>query len=359
MMNVSRSRRAYFGLTGSVLVGALLVSAASVASEPQRSVLVLTSTNSASGNDVVVFKLEAGKSAALSLAQTLPTGGLGGASGNAGIVQFKNDLGAVANYGSNTVSRLARYEDAIGLNGAIQLASGCVKPDSVALTEEYLFVVGATCAESHRWPSGGAEGPVVHLTDPSSAQIVVGKTWAAVTQTSGSVLQLPLAREGELSGTSATVTLPDTANNTPLGAAFWGDILGFDPAHSVDSFALVNSDLKVFPVAGPTPPYPSNAPCWLAKGPGNVWYAGNSPGQAISIFFSDGEGGVFYKSVSLPGVATDVTVSHDGKWLAVIYTAGGSGYASLFSIDRYGDLTQVATSSPIGVASFSGVAISE
>jgi hypothetical protein len=58
-------------------------------------------------------------------------------------------------------------------------------------------------------------------------------------------------------------------------------------------------------------------------------------------------------------VATDVTVSHDGKWFAVIYTAGGNGYVALFSVDRYGDLTSVATSSPIGVAAFSGVAISD
>ena len=80
---------------------------------------------------------------------------------------------------------------------------------------------------------------------------------------------------------------------------------------------------ECFPIAGPTPPYPTNAPCWVAKGPGNVWYTGNSPGQAISIFFSDGQGGIFYKSVPLPGSPTDITVSRDRKWLAVIYAAGG------------------------------------
>ena len=108
-------------------------------------------------------------------------------------------------------------------------------------------------------------------------------------------------------------------------------------------------------------PYPSNAPCWLAKGAGNVWYAGNSPGQAISIFFSDGQGGTFYKSVPLPGVATDVTVSPDGKWLAVIYTAadGSGGRIAVFAIDTYGDLSLAATSSSINVAAFNGVAISQ
>jgi hypothetical protein len=112
-------------------------------------------------------------------------------------------------------------------------------------------------------------------------------------------------------------------------------------------------------VLGPQPAYPSNAPCWLAKGPGSIWYSGNSPGQAISIFFSDGQGGVFYKSRSLPGTPTDITVSQEGALLAVIYTAADGAHVAVFSIDSYGDLTPVATSAAIGVPAFSGVAFSE
>ena len=90
-----------------------------------------------------------------------------------------------------------------------------------------------------------------------------------------------------------------------------------------------------------------------------MWYTGNSPGQAISIFFSDGQGGVFYKSILLPGAPTDIRVSRDRKWLAVIYTVGSDGYVGVFAIDAYGDLTPVATSNSIGVAAFNGVAISQ
>jgi hypothetical protein len=254
---------------------------------------------------------------------------------------------------------LVRYNDFIGIGPTIKLSPGCVNPDSVALTKEHLFVVGTNCAESHAWPSGNVDGAVVGLTDPSAAQIAVGKKWAAVTLTSGSVLQLPLTRWGALSGVSTTVTLPSNASTVPLGEAFWGDILGFTPAHSVDSFAIVDESRTVFPIAGPTPSYPTNAPCWVAKGPGSAWYTGNSPGHAISIFFSDGQGGVFYKSISLPGAPSDITVSRDGKWLAVIYTAGGDGYVSVFAIDAYGDLTPVATSNAVGAATISGVAISQ
>jgi len=359
-MDFQRLQKFYLWRAGVALADIFLSTTLAVAVENERSVFVLTSTNNASGNAVVVFKLDTAGTPSLSLAATLPTGGKGGASTNAGILQFNDDLGAVANYGSNSVSQLVRHDNFIGVGRTINLAPDCVKPDSVALTKEHLFVVGTNCAESHEWPSGNVDGTVVSLSDPSAAQIGVGRNWAAVTLTSGSVLQLPLTQdEGALSGTSATVTLPSNADNTPLGAAFWGNILGFTPAHSPDSFAIVDENRNIFPIAGPTPPYPSNAPCWVAKGPGSAWYTGNSPGHAISVFFSDGQGGVFYKSIPVPGVPTDLTVSRDRKWLAAIYTAGGDGYVAVFAIDAYGDLTPVATSDSIGIAAFNGVAISQ
>jgi len=359
-MNVQRFENWKLGRAVAALAVTLFAAALAVAGPQGRSVFVLTSTNSASGNAVEVFKLDTAGTPSLSLANTLNTGGKGGASTNAGILQFQDDFGAVANFGSNTVSQLVRYNNFVGLGRTVTLAGDCVKPDSVALSERHLFVVGSNCAESHAWPSGYLDGTVVKLADPSAAQIAAGKTWVAVTLTSGSVLQLPLTEEnGALAGTSTTITLPSNANNTPLGEAFWGNLLGFTPAHSVDSFALIDEDSNVSPIAGPTPPYPTNAPCWVAKGPRSVWYTGNSPGMAISTFFTDGQGGVFYKSIPVPGVPTDITVSADRNWLAVIYSASGQAYVAVYSIDSYGDLTWAATSPSVGVAAFSGVAISE
>lgn len=342
-----------------LMAASVLAASAALAGEGGRSVLVLTSTNDPGSNSVVVFKLATSGSPSLSWRNTLPTGGAGGAASNAGILQFGEDRGAVANFGSNTITQLVRDDGDIRIGNTIKLASGCVKPDSVALTREHLFVVGQNCAESHDWPSGILDGSVVHLTDPSAAQIAVGNRWSAVTMTSGSVVQLPLTRAGTLSGAAVPIVLPAEANNTPLGEAFWGDVLGFTPAHSPDSFALVSEDRTVSPITGPTPPFPANAPCWVAKGLGNLWYTGNSPGHAISIFFSDGQGGVFYKSLPLPGAPTDLTVSHDGKWLAVIYSAGGDAHVAVYSIDAQGDLTPAATSPSVGVVGFSGVAISD
>jgi hypothetical protein len=346
---------------GAMLVMLFLSVVSATAMNHERGTFVITSTNNAGGNAVLVFELVDEATPSLSFVKTLPTGGMGGAAGNAGAVQFADGFGAVVNYGSNNVTELQRDGNFIGVVGKFGLAPKCVNPVSVALADSHAFVVGANCAESHAWPSGHLEGTVVSLPDTSAGQIVTGKSWSAVTLKSGSVLRLPLSERGELDGTSAAVTLPGDANNTPLGAAFWGDLLGFDPAHSSYSFALVDKNMDVFPVLGPQPAYPHNAPCWLAKGAGNVWYAGNSPGQAISIFFSDSQGGTFYKSAPLAGVPTDITVSPDGKWLAVIYTAadGSGGRIAVFAIDNYGDLSLAATSNPTGVESFNGVAISQ
>ena len=344
------------------VVATSIITAALALGQPGRDTFVITSSNGSQSNQVLVFKVNSSSSStSLSLDTMFSTGGVGGAHSGAGAVQFKSDFGVVTNLGSNNVTQLLRYGNSITAIGRINLAAGCQSPISAAIAGNHLFVLGSNCAESHSWPAGTVDGSVVKLTDNTGAQLVAGQTWAAATLTSGSVLHLSLNETGALSGASTPVTLPPDANNTPLGAAFWGDLLAFNPAHSPDSFALVTANGTVTPVAGPQPPYPTNAPCWIAKGPGNLWYTGNSPGHAISIFFSDGQGAVFYKSVPLPAAPTDVAVSADRKWFAAIYTAtdGSGAHIALFSIDGFGDLTLLATSPTVGVTSFDGVAFSQ
>lgn len=344
------------------VIATSIITAALALGQSGRDTFVVTSSNGSESNQVVVFKVNSSSgSTPLSLDTMFSSGAAGGASSGAGAVQFKGDFGVVTNLGSNNVTQLLRYGNSITAIGRINLAAGCQSPISAAIAGDHLFVLGSNCAESHSWPLGTADGSVVALTDTSGAQIVAGQTWAAATLTSGSVLQLPLDATGALSGVSTPVTLPPDANNTPLGAAFWGNLLAFNPAHSPDSFALLTANGTVTPVAGPQPAYPTNAPCWIAKGPGNLWYTGNSPGHAISIFFSDGQGAVFYKSVPLPGAPTDVAVSPDMKWFAAIYTAtdGSGAHVALFSIDSFGDLSPLGTSPAVGVTAFDGVAFSQ
>src|SRR5271165_169524 len=141
-MNFARLQKSAFWRAGTVLAAALFITALAVAEPQGRDVLVVTSTNNPSGNSVEVFKLDTSGTPSLSLVNSLPTGGKGGASTNAGILQFQDDFGAVANFGSNTVSQLVRYQNYIGIGRTIPLASDCIKPDSVALAQQHLFIVG-------------------------------------------------------------------------------------------------------------------------------------------------------------------------------------------------------------------------
>src|SRR5208337_3293763 len=210
-----------------------LTTALAVAGEDGRRVFVLTSTNDASANNVVVFELDTSGTPPLPMVDMLPTGGKGGAGGNAGILQFRDDLGAVANYGSNSVTQLERDHDFISIGRTISLAPGCMKPDSVALGKDHLYVVDTVCAESYPWPWGSTADGTVSLGDSNAAQIAVGWSWAAVTLKDNKLYQLPLTGHGALSGTYTPVTLLSGAELVPLGEAFWGDILGFTPAHDM------------------------------------------------------------------------------------------------------------------------------
>src|ERR1700757_1949952 len=60
-----------------------------------RDTFVLTSTNDPNANQVVVFQLNSGATPTLTLVNTLPTGGKGGAGGNAAALQFQDSTGAV------------------------------------------------------------------------------------------------------------------------------------------------------------------------------------------------------------------------------------------------------------------------
>ena len=124
-MSHSALQSLYRNGVGSLLAATVLAATAAVAGERERSVLVLTSTNDPAGNSVVVFRLgEEDTASSLSYLDSLPTGGDGGASGNAGILQFGREGGAVANFGSNSVTELSREDHHVSVGHTIKLASG-------------------------------------------------------------------------------------------------------------------------------------------------------------------------------------------------------------------------------------------
>lgn len=93
MQNVRKHsrRNAPLRRIGGMLAAGALTVALLNAEDHNRDMLVLTSTN-ATTNDVVIFKLDKMATLSLTLANILPTGGAGGATGNAGAKQFRSGI---------------------------------------------------------------------------------------------------------------------------------------------------------------------------------------------------------------------------------------------------------------------------
>ncbi len=278
----------------------------------------------------------------------VPTGGQGGASGNAGGVAVEGKMAAVVNFNSSNVTIFVRHGESMEPTQTIQTAS---KPVSVAFGQGHLVVLELTMAES--FPAYGnsvtatADGsaPLLKL-DGSAAQIITFDGGVVYTEKSGSVAQLNLSSNGMpgLSGPNTPIQLPAAPNNnTPFGLIGRGANVYLTIAHS-DLEALVVNGQIISTAAGPMPYTDASgniihAPCWNALA-GQFLYSADSPGSQLLRYLVSDTNIFFDKAgvAKLGGAPTDLTVS--GNLLGVI--DGGNGTtsnASVFAIDSEGELT--------------------
>jgi hypothetical protein len=318
-------------------VASSAVAEAQITADP----LFLTATNGATNNLAIV-------NSRTKQTTFVPTGGKGGASGNAGGVAVNGSLAAVINFGSSNVTIFVRRGDGMQPTQTINTSS---PPVSVAFGSGHLVVLGLTTAESFAvdgdFVATHADGQIALLLgDKSAAQIVTYDGGVAYTEKTGSVAEVTLSTGGMpgLGTTNHSVALPPAPNNnTPFGLIGRGANIYLTIAHS-DLETLV-VDGKIVSIAeGPTPFTNSagaiiHAPCWNALA-GHFLYASDSPGsQLLRYLVSDTN--IFYDKpgvATLSGAPTDLTVN--GRLLGVI--DGGNGTtsnASLFDIDSEGELT--------------------
>jgi hypothetical protein len=323
------------------LICAAVASAATPEAATAASPLFLTATNGTTNYLAIV-------DTRTSQVTYVPTGGQGGASGNAGGVTVNGKMAAVVNFGSSNVTIFVRHGDAMQPTQLINTSS---PPVSVAFGSDHMVVLGLTTAQS--FPVYGdsvvpqADGQVsLLLGDKSAAQIVTYNGGVAYTEKTGSVAEVTLSTEGNpgLGSTNQAVPLPAAPNNnTPFGLIGRGANIYLTIAHSDLETLVVNGQI-VSTAVGPTPFTNSagaivHAPCWNALS-GQFLYAADSPGnQLLRYLVSDTS--IFYDKpgvAKLSGSPTDLTVS--GSLLGVI--DGGNGTisnASLFDIDSEGELT--------------------
>jgi hypothetical protein len=278
----------------------------------------------------------------------IPTGGTGGASGNAGSVAVDGKLAAAVNFGSSNVTIFVRRGNTMEPTQMIKTSS---QPVSVTFGHGHLVVLGLTTAES--FPAYGNRvaqdnDGMVQLSrgDKSAAQIVAFDGGVVYSEKSGGVAELNLSTNGigGLSGPNRPVLLPTAPNNdTPFGMVARGANVYVTIAHS-DIEALV-VDGQIASIAGGPAPFKDqsggflHAPCWNALS-GQFLYSSDSPAKQILRYLVSNNS-VFYDKANvarLAGAPTDLAVA-DGM-LGVIDGGDGSvSNASVFDIDSEGELT--------------------
>jgi hypothetical protein len=314
---------------------------ASAAGPDQRAPLFLTATNGTPNNFLTVVNT------ATKEVSYVPTGGSGGASGNAGGVAVMGHIAAVVNFGSNTVTIFARRGNTMSPLKTIPTAS---QPVSAAFGHGHLVVLGLTTAESFAVygedVGSAADGASPLLkSDKSAAQIVAFNGGVVYSEKSGSVAQLNLdaAVGAGLSGPNRPITLPTAPNNdTPFGMIARGDNVYLTIAHS-DLEALVTNGQIAATAAGPMPYKDAtgnilHAPCWNALH-GQFLYSADSPGKQLLRYLVSDTNVFFDKSgvARLSGSPTDLAAN--GALLGVIDGGDGStSNVSLFDIDSEGGL---------------------
>ena len=324
----------------------LLVSAAAAVQAANATNVAVVTASNATANQLLVYNTGG------ALIQTVPTGGQGGVSGNAGGIEAKGNLVAVVNFGSLNVSMFE-----LGSNGfqMTQLVPTISSPVSVALGADHLYVLGTTEVESHRmfgsYVSPTPDGEVALVVgDGSAAQVGVLPSQLIITEKSNMIETADLSPQGAVIGISTAVKNIPANVNTPFGLVTRGDDAYVTIAHANEISLVRDATILTITNSGT-----QNAPCWLTL-VGPYLYSSNSPSMSVSKYAVFGQRIVQVSAVaaSLSGDPTDIA---SGQGLvAVIDGSGSVSHLSIFSVDDDGNLTLLQPADTISGAA-NGVAI--
>jgi hypothetical protein len=313
----------------------LIAAAATVQAAPDQDTLVVTASNAAAANQLLVY--DSGGH----LLHTVATQGKGGVSGNAGGIEAQGDMVAVVNYGSQTVSIFQRAGDSFEMRQTIPTASS---PVSVAFGADHLYVLGTTKVESHRIDGSDVRSSldgVVGLlkADGSAAQVGVLPGQLVITEkgsTTGTIETVNLLSDGAVTGVAtAVMNIPDNPL-APFGLVTRGNDAYVTIAHS-NEITLVRDGKVLTVTRSDTFTPPQSAPCWLTlEGP--FLFSSNSPSMSISRYAVYGQKIVQDAAVAATLTGDPTDIAYGAGLVAVI---DGSGHLSIFSVDEDGNLTLV------------------
>jgi hypothetical protein len=341
------------------LVVATAISAARASANPHDVTLAVTMTNDPTTNAIQVY--DASTHAWL---QTLPTQGKGGAGGNArGVKQYRGDIVAVVNNGSNTVAVFRRHQDGLRFEQLIATTSA---PVSIDFGNDHMYVAGATTVDSfvlHDNRVGGLDGTtslelVGGVVPPSgsTAQVgVVDERQLLVTlktdPTPGTVDVVTLDH-GAVSGAAPTIVSAPTGTLTPFGFAVYPDGTALITlAHSSQDGLFRDGAFTAVIAAG------QSAPCWMTR-VGKYAFTANTGSKTISRLIATGNN-VFVDGLvtaTIPG-GSPADIDADRGVLGVIDHGAGQSHLTLFAYSAFGELTATGSAITLGVPNANGIAI--
>ena len=344
-------------------VAALLVLVASVSglvARDREKTLVVTMTNDPDANQIQVYDARTD-----SLLQTLPTNGRGGVGGNArGVSQYHGDLFAVVNYGSDSVALFKRKQNGLQFDKLVTTTSA---PVSVAFANDHMYVAGATTVDSFalahdnvKWMDGTtwlelAGGGVPPIGSTAQVGVVNDRRLLVTLKTDpdpGTVDIVPL-ENGAITGGVPTAVSAPAGTLTPFGFSVYPDGSALITlAHSNQDGLFRDGAFAAVIDAGQL------APCWTTR-VGKYVFTANTASKTISRLVGTGRN-IFVDSLAAATIATggsptDVDAA-DGI-LGVIDHLGGESHLSLFTYNRFGELTPAGAPITLGVANANGVAI--
>ena len=322
--------------------------------------LAVTMTNDPTANQIKVYDVDHHV-----LLQTLSTRGQGGVGGNArGVKQYSGELFAAVNNGSNTVALYRREGDRLKFDKLVTTTSA---PVSVDFGNDHMYVAGATTVDSFvlrrdrvDWMDGTALLELAGGGPPpngSTAQVgVISDRRLLVTLKAdpdpGTVDVIPL-HDGAVGGAVSVAVSAPADTLTPFGFAVYPDGTAvITLAHSSQDGLFRNGTFAAVIDAGQT------APCWMTR-TGKYVFTANTGSGTISRLIGTGTS-VFVDSpvaasISTGGSPSDIDA--DQQVLGVIDHGAGASHLSLFTYNRFGELSPRGAPIDLGVANANGVAI--
>jgi len=336
------------------------VGIASLKADHRAATLVVTMTNDPAANQIKVY--DAGSRA---LVQTLSTRGKGGAGGNArGVKQYRGEIVAVVNNGSNTVALYKRDGSGLSFDKLVTTTSA---PLSIDFANDHMYVAGATTVDSFvirhdsvEWLDGTASLELATGGAPpagSTAQVgaIDGRRLLVTLKADpdpGTVDVVRL-RDGAIVGAAPVAVSAPDGSLTPFGFSVYPDGTAvITLAHS--SQAGLFRDGAFTAVIDAT----QAADFWSTRA-GKYVFTANTGSKTISRLVGTGNN-IFVDASVAATIATGgapADIDTDQGVLGVIDHGAGQSHLSLFTFTRFGELTASGAPINVGVANANGVAI--